>query len=134
MGVVVIGLAEEKDMRPGESHAGDAVVCVGLPKSAPEDEVRLDDPEIADVACVRTLSQFDFIHDILPVGSHGCGYEVGEMARTATLNVKIREDTAIPLKKTGGPSTCVIVSMEPDKIEVLRNAVKQPITVIGEMI
>ncbi|MFH0883470.1 MAG: AIR synthase related protein [bacterium] len=134
MGVVVIGLAEEKDLRPGNSRAGDAVVCVGFPKSAPEDEVRLDDPEIADVACVRTLSQFDFIHDILPVGSHGSGYEIGEMARTANLKAKIKENNTIPLKKTGGPSTCIIVSMEPDKVEMLRNAVRQPITVVGEMI
>jgi len=133
MGVVVIGLAEAGDLRPGRSRAGDAIVCVGYPKSAPEDDVRIDDPEITDVACVRTLSQFDFIHDILPVGSHGSGYEIGEMARTAGLKAKTAEETAIPLKKTGGPSTCVIVSMEPDKIELLRNAVKQPTNIVGEM-
>lgn len=134
MGVVAIGIAEEKDLRPGKSQAGDAVVCVGFPKSAPEDEVRLDDTEIADVGCVRTLSRAGFIHDILPVGSHGSGFEANEMARTSNLKLNITDDTTIPLKKTGGPSTCVLVSMRTEKVEELRSIVNQPVTVIGELI
>ena len=69
IGVVVIGFVSATDFKPGSSQNGDIVVCIGKPKSAPDDEVDLDDPEISDTVCIRTLAELDYIHDILPVGS-----------------------------------------------------------------
>src|SRR5215831_7603583 len=35
VGIVVLGLAAEDRFRPGQAQAGDTVLCVGVPKSAP---------------------------------------------------------------------------------------------------
>ncbi|HEB85000.1 MAG TPA: hypothetical protein ENI92_08385 [Bacteroidetes bacterium] len=133
MGVVVIGLAEEGDLRPGSSRAGDQVVCIGLPKSAPEDDVRVDDPGIADVDCVRRLAGIDHVHDILPVGSHGVEYEFREMARTAGLAGVLRGSPPFDLGKSGGPSTCVLASLPADRVDSLRSRLRQPVHIIGEL-
>lgn len=133
MGIVIVGIAHRGDLRPGSSQPGDKIICVGLPKSAPDDEVNADDPEIANVACVRTLATLDVVHDILPVGSHGCGYEMNEMASTAGLQAVVDENTAIPTNKSAGPSTCVLASVSPEGLEVVQSAVQQPVHVMGEM-
>jgi selenophosphate synthetase-related protein len=134
VGVVVLGLVAESDLRPGTSLAGDLVVCIGLPKSAPDDDVRLDDPEIADTACVRVLAAQTYLHDILPVGSKGVVFEQNELARCAGLKVDPVPNSAIDIHKSGGPSTCVLVSVPPEKIDELRSRVHQPVNIIGKLI
>ncbi len=133
VGVVVIGLVDESDFRPGSSRVGDIVVCVGKPKSAPDDDVQWSDRKIADVGCVRTLTGADFIHDILPVGSRGIMHEASEMAVSAGLKVSFVDDPAVDVNKSGGPSTCVLASLSADEIESLESMVGQPVFKIGVM-
>ncbi len=43
------------------------------------------------------------------------------MARTNNINYRLQENIDIDLKASGGPSTCVLVSMEEDKFEELKS-------------
>jgi selenophosphate synthetase-related protein len=131
MGVTIIGLVSEEELRPGRSETGDAVVCVGVPKSAPDDEVRLDDPQIADTACIRAMGTQDYIHDVLPVGSKGLVHELAELARCADLTFQPQAGHELDIHKSAGPSTCVLVSLPAGKVDTLRRLVTQPVYPLG---
>jgi selenophosphate synthetase-related protein len=133
MGVVVLGLAVQKDFRPGSSRSGDEVFCVGLPKSGPSDTISLHDTEIADGRTVLELSAVEGIHDILPVGSKGILYEAYEVARCADL--KFLADSTCPLnmRKSAGPSTCCLVSAASGTLRELQQVVQKPVHVVGSI-
>ena len=134
MGVVVVGFVSTTDFKPGSSRQDDCVVCIGKPKSAPADDVTLDDPEIADTVCVRTLAELDYVHDILPVGSKGIIHEQAELAECANLTLQAESDPGVDIHKSAGPSTCVLASLPASRLADLRKAVEQPVFVIGTMI
>ncbi|MBC8401172.1 MAG: hypothetical protein H8E14_06755 [Candidatus Marinimicrobia bacterium] len=134
IGVVVIGFVSNTDFRPGSSQNGDIVVCVGKPKSAPDDKVDLNDPEIADTVCARTLAELDFIHDILPVGSKGISYEQAELAECANLTILPESDPGIDIHKSAGPSTCVLASLPVSRLSDIRITVEQPVFAIGRLV
>jgi hypothetical protein len=133
LGVVVVGFVSEEDFNPGGSKDQDVVVCVGMPKSAPEDQVDLDDPDIADTICVRTLASLGYVHDILPVGSKGVVHEQAELAKSAELELLSETDPGIDIHKSAGPSTCILVSLAMSDLNNLRKSIKQPIYVIGTL-
>jgi hypothetical protein len=133
IGVTVIGIAQEQQLRPGCSATGDVVVCVGIPKSAPQDEVAVDDPEIADIPTVVALGHMPFVHDILPVGSHGIEFEAREMAKSAGLQFVLAPSLRVDVTKSAGPSTCVLVSLLPGHLDELRGSVAKPVSVIGHL-
>jgi len=133
IGVVVIGFVSATDFKPGSSQNGDIVVCIGKPKSAPDDEVDLDDPEISDTVCTRTLAQLDYIHDILPVGSKGIIHEQTELAECANLTILSKSDPGIDIHKSAGPSTCILASLPESRLTDLRIAVGQPVSTIGRL-
>ncbi|HBY18046.1 MAG: hypothetical protein XE04_1902 [Marinimicrobia bacterium 46_43] len=130
VGTCVIGLVHEPDFRPGISHPGDCIVCIGLPKSAPVDTVRVNDPEILASKDLLTIQSLPGIHDILPVGSHGAGFEMEQMACSAGFTAE-PVTSSIDLKKSGGPSTCVIASMTEEAFKTLHNYIASPINKIG---
>jgi hypothetical protein len=133
MGVVIIGLVQKKDFRPGNSMKGDIVVCIGVPKSAPEFKVTYSDPEIADPKTILALGQLSFIHDILPVGSKGIKHEFSELAGSACLTSHYYNDIKVDVTKSGGPSTCCLISLLPEMLDELKTSINKPVFVIGEL-
>ncbi len=133
VGVVVVGFVEKNDFRPGRSLEGDLVVCLGIPKSAPEHKVHYTDDEIANTKLLKQLNSFNFIHDVLPIGSKGISYEFRELAKSANLSPFYYNDITLDITKSGGPSTCCLVSFQIDKLKQLKEKIDKPITVIGEL-
>jgi hypothetical protein len=133
IGVTVIGLARDADLRPGRARAGDLVVCVGTPKSGPEDIITLEDGDIMDLPSIRVLTGLSYVGDILPVGSHGVGYEANEMARLAGLTFVPDPDPRIRLTKSGGPGTCALVSLAPEHRNSLLADAPRPCYLVGRL-
>ena len=131
IGTTIVGLVHSRDFRPGKSEFGDVIMCVGIPKSAPGDNVSLDDKEMVNQNDILDILKIEGIHDILPVGSKGVKYEANEMARSASLNFKVEKNTVIDINKSGGPSTCVIVSCVPEKGDEIRNTLDVPVNIVG---
>ncbi len=131
IGTMVIGIVHDRDFRPGSGVAGDIVFCIGMPKSAPADKVNMDDIQIVKLKDIRQLLEMSDIHDILPVGSHGALYEARELAESAGLNFKVKDNSGIDLKKSGGPGTCVILSCKKMMEKTLRELTGAPVTKIG---
>lgn len=133
IGVTVIGIAEERQIRVGTAAPGDVVACVGVPKSAPGDSVAIDDPEIADVSAVMALSRLPHVHDILPVGSKGIEYEAHQMAASGGLTFTLAPSPGrkLDVKKSAGPSTCVLVSVPEASLADIPRAVNKPVSLVG---
>lgn len=133
VGVTVVGFVEKKDFRPGKSLKDDLVICLGVPKSAPEYKVHYADNGIANTKLIKQLNSFEFIRDILPVGSKGITYEFRELAKSADLSPFCYEGITLDVTKSGGPSTCCIVSLPKNKLDLLKDKIDKPVTVIGEL-
>ena len=131
IGTLVLGLVKEEDFRPGKSHVGDQVLCLGLPKSGPVDVICLEDKEIIKVSELKTIMRVEGIHDVLPVGSRGVLYEARQMASLAQMNFIPVNQSAVDLHKSACPSTCVLVSCQPEAELKLLKLLELPIINVG---
>jgi AIR synthase related protein, N-terminal domain len=134
VGTLVLGLVKEEDFRPGKSKAGDQVICLGLPKSAPEDVVSLQDIEIIKISELQKVAGLEIINDILPVGSRGVLHEAGQLAALAGLHFIPLTQSVVNLKKSAGPSTCALVSCQHDYLKDIKKILTSPVNNIGYLV
>lgn len=133
MGMTIIGIVNKDNWEKPITYPGLIAAVVGLPKVG--NEVLADKGKtIMDIPKLLKLKEKEYIKEILPIGSKGILYELGEMARTNNIEFELEEDINIDLKKTGGPSTCVVVSMEEDKYEELKEEFSIPVNKIGKFL
>ncbi len=129
VGITAIGMIDKKDWKKPVTKSGMIAALVGLPKVG--DEVLQDESSIMNISLLLELKQKSYIGEILPVGSKGILYELGEMAKSNNIGFVVDEGIDIDLKKSGGPSTCVIVSMEEDRFLELKQEFSIPVNKIA---
>lgn len=130
LGITIIGIIDKKTWQRPRTYAGDLAVSVGIPKLG--DEVVADgEKSIMNIPRLLKLLELDYIHEILPVGSKGIGYEFSEMARTNQLDYELFPTIDIDIKTTAGPATCVVVSLEADRYEDLVEKMDLRVTKLG---
>ncbi|HWM33395.1 MAG TPA: AIR synthase related protein [Pseudolysinimonas sp.] len=112
VGVTVIATASTDHLRPGRARAGDLVLCLGTPVSAPEDVVEIGDRRMVALETVAAVAAHPDAHELLPVGSRGIGHELGELAGTAGLAATTLPHDLDPAR-TAGPSSCVLAAIDP---------------------
>lgn len=110
IGVTAVGVARRDTLRCGSSEAGDLVVCVGLPLSAPAHDVYPGQPEMVSLSELERVRSLEGVHDILPVGSHGVRYELEQLATSAGLAFEVAAGCSVDLECSGGPATSVLAS------------------------
>ncbi|RNB82358.1 hypothetical protein EDM56_23840 [Brevibacillus fluminis] len=133
IGITVLGLVDKASFYPGKAQAGDVVVCAGIPKSAPQHEVRLDDPDILRIEDLIKLRNQPAIGDMLPVGSKGLRYEANQLALYAGLSFIENESARVALDQSGGPSTCVLFVVKSESVATLAAQIQSPLEVIGTL-
>jgi selenophosphate synthetase-related protein len=133
-GVTAIGFANENELRLGKTNPGDLIVAIGKPKVGDEVLSAEVKGEIADLKNVTLLSQKNFVHDIVPVGTFGIAYEARMMAYGVGRQLKLEKVKEIDLNKSAGPATVVLITMNREKFEELTLLVRKPITVVGEIL
>ena len=121
VGVTVIGTLAG-DLLTGGGRPGDVVICVGWPRSAPHEEVFIGHPDIVPLSTVQALVVTGAVHDALPVGSRGIGYEAGQLAGSAGYGLAWLTHP-LPLDASGGPASCVLLACDPASVADLRNTV-----------
>ncbi|MCL6559065.1 MAG: alpha-ribazole kinase [Firmicutes bacterium] len=125
LGVTVIGTVAQQDLRQNMTRPGDRIYCIGLPKVG--NEVGLENPEIADSRLVKQLLKHPLIHDIIPVDSRGIKGEAESLASYLKLSVEWADNLTVDIKKSAGPSTCVIVTC-PKELDI---SCIQPVFPVG---
>ena len=121
VGVTVIGTLKG-DLLTGGGRPGDVVICVGWPRSAPHDEVFIGHPDIVPLSTVQALVTTGAVHDALPVGSRGIGYEAGQLAESSGCALTWPPHP-LPLDASGGPASCVLLACDPASVPDLRNTI-----------
>lgn len=132
VGITVIGVINKNEWKKPQTQPGMMGVVVGLPKVG--DEVLEDKNEVMDISKLIKLKKKGYIGEILPVGSKGVLYELNEMSNSNNINFILEDNINIDLNKSGGPSTCVILSIEYDKYEELNKEFSLPVNKIAKFI
>lgn len=135
VGVTVLGrLPAGAEVGTG-SRAGDAVVCAGLPISAPQHDVRIGHPQQVPIPAVVAALASGVVHDALPVGSKGLAWEVPQLAASSGLEVVWEAGSTVAVTASGGPASCVLFSCDPTDLPRLRATLGQsvPVEVVARL-
>lgn len=130
MGITIIGLMNKSKWRIKKAEKNDIIVAVGLPKMGNE-IIEDKGKNIMSMNIFLELLKKPYIKDILPVGSKGIGYEMNVMASTSELECNFYKDINIDIKKSAGPATCAIVSIDEKDYEDLKNTCQIPVNKLG---
>jgi len=131
VGVTVLGVARHGELLLGRAQRGDAVACVGTPKDGVTRPYREGDADVASIRHVEAARSSGLVHELLPVGSRGAGYEAGELAATAGLELEVDALPPVDLELSAGASTCFLAAAPPERLEALRAVVGLPVERIG---
>lgn len=134
IGVTVIGRLASP-ARAGGARPKDAVACLGWPRSAPGDEIYVGRPDLVDLGELSRALGSGLIHDAWPVGSKGVGWEGAQLGDAAGLALRWTDDNPVPLDRSGGPASCVLIACEEASLPRIREffADELPITVVGSL-
>ena len=80
------------------------------------------------------LIKYKEVNEILPVGSKGILYELGEMARTNDLKYCIEDDLLVDVYRSAGPGTCAIISLNEKNYNLIKENFPIPVNRIGKFI
>ncbi len=133
IGVTVIGLAKE-NLRIGNSQPNNIIVAIGMPCVGNEVVSAEERHEIADIADLRNLLNCEFINEIIPVGSEGIGYEIQVLSKSSNLKYKIVNQSKLDLKKSAGPATVILASLNRAKIDELKTIITKPVKIVAQFL
>ena len=134
IGITVIGFVGKNNLRIGTSKPGDAIVAIGVPSVGMEVIKAEKEGKIADLNDLKILLDFDFVNDIIPVGSEGIKYEIVVLARNSALNLKLYEDPLLNLEKSAGPATVILITVSENKLDAIKKKINKPILVLGNLV
>lgn len=126
IGVTVLGRLGPDALLAGGSLPGDAVVCAGLPLSAPADDVWIGHPGQVTISAVTAAVASGLVHDALPVGSKGLDWEVAQLAASAGLGHAWAQPQPLSVTASGGPASCVLFSCAVESLAPLRRLLEGP--------
>jgi hypothetical protein len=115
------------------SKLGDLIVAIGIPSVEMEVLAAEKQGKIADLKDFLKLASFNFVHEVIPVGSKGIIHEANIIAQDAHLHVKLQEKTGVDIKKSAGPATTVVVTISKDAFNQLLQFINKPMHVIGSL-
>lgn len=124
IGITVVGICES--LKIGLGRRGDSIAAVGRPSVGADVLIREQDLPTGDD--VMWLRQLPYIGDIIPVGSQGIRKEASHLGGIKFF------DTPLDMNTSCGPSTVILITLPPDKVDTLESEVKKPFHVIGEIL
>ena len=130
IGITVVGLASKNKLKIGLSEPDDLIVAVGVPSVKDEVLPAEERGEIADLEDLLMLMSYDFVHEVIPVGSQGIMHEVNVLAKDSGLRAKL-ELPEVEAKRSAGPATAVVVTISKNALSKLSGLINKPIQVIG---
>lgn len=132
IGITIIGIINKDNWERPMTKAGLIAAVVGIPKIGNE---LLDDKDsIMNIPRLLDLKEKEYIKEILPVGSKGILYELEKMAKTNNISYRLEDNQFIDLKKSSGPSTCVVISIEEKEYRKFKKEFSIPVNRIARFI
>ncbi len=113
LGITVIGICENENIRVTKSKPGDFVYCLGIPKVGNEIN-GFDDNELVQINHIKDLLKLKVVNDIVPIGSKGILMEIELLCRNVDCKFIYEQVEYIDMHKSAGPSTCLIFTCSED--------------------
>lgn len=118
VGITVVGIIENEDLKINCTDKGNILAAVGLPLVGEE---VLNCPDMrADIFDLQNLSEKKYVKEMMAVGSKGIKYEAELMAEMSDLKLKYNSGLKLDLKKSAGPATVILVSLAKENLLNLR--------------
>lgn len=120
LGVTVIGIVDNNNLKLKKARAGDVVISIGIPKFGEEIDLN-GDKDMVSYEDIKYLLSIDEVHEIIPVGSKGILYEAENAALNNGLKLCKEKNIAVEINKSAGPATCVIALIREKALYRLNN-------------
>ena len=135
IGVTVIGSISKPKLERKAIPIGSDLVLVGIPKVGQEfldEELVGNARETLTLELMMLLSKEDMVLDMIPVGSKGINYEAGVLSCRHNREINLNLNLNIDYTKSAGPSTCLLVAIDPkNQDQFINNYQEIPINIIG---
>jgi len=134
LGITVVGLGLEGDLRVGTTQIGDVIIAVGEPHVGEEVIEAERYHRIADLRDVIQFLQTKRVHEIIPVDTMGILHKARFLAHSIGRQIRFYENIEFDLKKSAGPATSILISVDRDGINGVIKELKKPYALIGEIV
>ncbi|MDI6810745.1 MAG: hypothetical protein QMD80_03575 [archaeon] len=140
IGITVLGIGSEKELKIGKSLKNDLIIAVGEPKVGYEviDAINANARDIIMVEDVLKLSKMAYVHEIIPVGHEGIKGGLKMMENTGGYRYKMATGIGgglkVDIEKSAGPSTVILLTLEEENIEEVKKRIKKPFQVLGRIL
>jgi hypothetical protein len=131
LGVTVIGEVAEDKLKLKRSLPGDWVVMLGEPMTGIA--VLESGRSICSLKQLKLLAASYLVHEVIPVGSKGSGYEADLLAELNGCTFEARLEANAQLTVSGGPSTSVIFSIAEGNLKAIQEEIGGAMQVIGAL-
>lgn len=117
MGVTVIGKVRKSQLESYTTSVNDDIYLVGIPKMGQqlvEEEVIGQKGEIIKLKDIIELRSYEAVHEMIPIGSKGMGYELTQFVLPLESQlVRLKQsERLVDENASGGPSTAMLVSVK----------------------
>lgn len=128
-GITVIGIIKPEEMYYRLTKATDLAVLMGRPLYGKDFSQHLDQAlRLPDYRKIRKLT---CIKEMVPVGSHGIGYEAEKIAADNHLVFKPFETLPFEMDHSGGPASCCVVTVAAEELEWLQDHFEKDVIPFG---
>lgn len=131
LGVTVVGIAQNKDLKVCNVKKQSIVISVGIPKVGSEIGLEKDE-DIVSYSDIIKLMKCGYAYEIVPVGSKGVLYEAELLASYNNMKFELYAEVNVDIYKTCGPSTVIIAAVDPESVENIRRTIKN-VNVLGRL-
>lgn len=107
LGITVVGICDNENIRAAKSRSGDFIYCLGIPKVGNEIN-GLYDNEIVQLNHIKELIKLNEINDIVPIGSKGILEEIEMLCKNVNCKFIYEPEGYVDMYKSAGPSTCLV--------------------------
>lgn len=136
LGVTVVAELPKQALIHYAPTQGQMVYVVGKPKVGKEvvvEELIGHCGEIANLSAIKSLRKESYIGHMLPVGSKGILDELGQLCKTHGCSFKLEDMVSVDLYKSAGPSTCLLVTAGPDRVNDIKDLTGLPVEMIARL-
>lgn len=134
LGIVAIGEIDEEQLKIGLSKPGDKLVLVGKPYVGDLALRAIEAGRAVELWEIERFLNSAAVHEVIPVDSKGIEYEASILAYMSGRRLKLYSNVSVDLKCSGGPATSVLLSVDPQGIDEVKQLTSKPLEVVGELL
>lgn len=110
VGISITGSCKKNDLKLGLATHGDLLYCLGTPLVGAE--TLAPDAMMISAQMIEALLRNQYVHTLIPVGSHGVLSEAQLLAKESALTASMHEHCSLDLIKSAGPSSCAVFAAD----------------------